>query len=162
MLELRAADTTEASFVLAPGGVPLAAVRVAGRAMSEIDRSGFTERRKAGIGTFLTRADIVRLQSVRASDVLRSVPGLQVTRYGTGWTVALRRAGANCYPRWFVNGSPFQMEPGDLDAMFRPDDIEAIEVYAGASQIPAQFGGIRAGCGVIAVWTRAAAVDRRR
>lgn len=38
--------------------------------------------------------------------------------------------------------------------MISPGDVEAIEVFAGSSQIPAEFGGSTAGCGVIALWTK--------
>ncbi|RMH14199.1 MAG: hypothetical protein D6701_11515, partial [Gemmatimonadetes bacterium] len=55
-----------------------------------------------------------------------------------------------------VNGvkrSTVSLERGDLD-LIRPEDIEAIEVYRGASEVPAEFGGSDAGCGAIVIWTR--------
>ncbi len=41
----------------------------------------------------------------------------------------------------------------DLD-MIPPDDIEAIEVYRGPAETPAEFRVMGAPCGVIVVWTR--------
>jgi len=43
-----------------------------------------------------------------------------------------------------------------LEAVLRlsPSQIEGVEVYKGAAQLPAEFGGSDAECGVIAVWTR--------
>jgi outer membrane receptor for ferrienterochelin and colicin len=32
--------------------------------------------------------------------------------------------------------------------------IEGIEVYKGAAQLPAEFGGSNSMCGVVAIWTK--------
>jgi hypothetical protein len=41
----------------------------------------------------------------------------------------------------------------DLGSL-RPEQIEAVEVYSSASQVPAQYNKTSAGCGVILVWLR--------
>jgi hypothetical protein len=53
------------------------------------------------------------------------------------------------------DGDPRTPEPS-LDDMVNPDQIEAIEVYRSASQVPAEFGGagIFTRCGVVVIWTR--------
>ena len=49
---------------------------------------------------------------------------------------------------------------GDLEAVrgvsfsIPPAQIEAIEVYTSAAQIPAQFNKTSNGCGVMVIWTR--------
>ncbi len=50
---------------------------------------------------------------------------------------------------------PRTPEPS-LDDVVNPDQIEAIEIYRSASQVPAEFGGTSAftRCGVVVVWTR--------
>lgn len=50
---------------------------------------------------------------------------------------------------------PRTPEPS-LDDIVSPDQIQAIEVYRSASQVPAEFGGASAftRCGVVVVWTR--------
>jgi hypothetical protein len=49
-----------------------------------------------------------------------------------------------------------------IDDVVMPDDIEAIEVYRSAAQIPARFGGAsrETQCGVIVIWTRRGGQDR--
>ena len=59
---------------------------------------------------------------------------------------------SGCSIQYFVDGMPY---PGTIDD-FRPDDIEYMEVYADGATVPTQFGGARAGCGVIVLWTRSA------
>lgn len=50
---------------------------------------------------------------------------------------------------------PRAPEP-ELDDVVRPEDIEAMEIYRSASQVPAEFGGnsMFTRCGVIVIWTR--------
>lgn len=54
-----------------------------------------------------------------------------------------------------LDGDPRNPEPS-LDDVVDPDQIEAIEVYRSASQVPAQFGGtsVYTRCGVVVIWTR--------
>ncbi len=54
-----------------------------------------------------------------------------------------------------LDGDPRNPEPS-LDDVVNPDQIEAIEVYRSASQVPAQFGGasVYTRCGVVVIWTR--------
>ena len=63
-----------------------------------------------------------------------------------------RGAGARtCVPTMFVHGMPYS---GMLDD-FVADDIEALEVYVGISEIPPELDKNGKGiCGAIVVWTR--------
>jgi outer membrane receptor for ferrienterochelin and colicin len=42
----------------------------------------------------------------------------------------------------------------DINAAVSPDQVEAIEVYRGASEIPVQYNGSGAMCGAILIWTK--------
>ena len=52
-----------------------------------------------------------------------------------------------------------------VDNMFGPlvpvRDIQAIEVYTGASDVPGEFAGTNAGCGVIVIWTTNGRASKR-
>ncbi len=55
-------------------------------------------------------------------------------------------------PAWFLDGSRIRnIDPNDLVGVA---DLEGIEVYRRASEIPGEFGGSDSECGVIALWTR--------
>ncbi|UCC72309.1 MAG: TonB-dependent receptor [Gemmatimonadota bacterium] len=91
--------------------------------------------------------------------------------------------GGACHPRVFVDGlivilgdarvrgtdvygfpelgtevaaDPSERPEIALDDVVMPGDVEAVEVYRRASEVPAQFGGMSTAtqCGVIAIWTR--------
>jgi hypothetical protein len=120
---------------------------------------GFYERREQDFGTFRTRQDWEVMQPYLPSDILRTVAGVRVVQrrgqLGYGNVVVDR---SNCMFRYFMNGvrvsHDFQLD--DIPT----DWIEALEIYKGAAQVPAQFtinpAQPRANCGVIVIWTRTA------
>jgi hypothetical protein len=139
--------------VMSERATVLGAVEVQGKA--HVNVPGFEDRAKRGFGTFLTREDIDKRQPILLTDLFRSVPGLTVGFDGTNYIVqSSRSVGTGCQVQWWVDGSPFDNMAGDMDQMLRPDDIEAVEVYKSASEVPVQFQGRDASCGTVVVWTK--------
>lgn len=161
-----ASDTIRVTLELAPTGVPLAPVEVTAKPAPRLPAmQGFEERRAHSQGHFFNRDEIVRMQPRRFTDVLRRVPGVQMQHvsgpYEQGEAVRMSRTigvmGARpCPVLYYVNGSPFPVA-GDLpiDQYINPDEVAAVEVYSGMSQIPAEFNSTsnNARCGVIVIWT---------
>jgi protocatechuate 3,4-dioxygenase beta subunit len=126
-------------------------------------RQELAERQRMGIGRFLTEKDIERRRPIFLSDLLWTMPGVRVSRgVGMQQNVAMRGLFSDrCLPSLFLNGfamfladfgsAPFSF--ADLDAMVRPDDVLAMEIYA-SGQVPPALGMGMTGCGAIAVWTR--------
>jgi hypothetical protein len=131
---------------------------VARAAFSNLE--GFEQRRARGPGTFFTREDIRRMQPRVLTDVLRRAPGIYLravpTSFGEHITPMSSRT-RPCPVAFVLNGSPLLL-PNDMavDTYIPSTDVIAIEVYAGSSQVPAQFNSsaATARCGLIAVWTR--------
>jgi len=94
----------------------------------------FEKHRSGARGMFFTRADIERRQARTASDIMRMVPGVQVmnTRLGPQLVMTRGFGARRCYPQLYVHTTPYS---GMIDD-FGADDIEAVEVYAGISEIP--------------------------
>jgi Carboxypeptidase regulatory-like domain/TonB-dependent Receptor Plug Domain len=131
----------------------LGEITVQGKPTSSIP--GFDDRAKRGLGTFLNRTDIENRQSVLTTDLFRTIPGLTVGFDGSNYVVqSARSLGSGCQVQWYLDGSPYDNSQNDLDQTIRPDDIEAIEVYKSASEVPVQFQGQNASCGTILVWTK--------
>jgi protocatechuate 3,4-dioxygenase beta subunit len=126
-------------------------------------RQELAERRRMGIGRFITEKDIELRRSIVLSDLFMATPGVFVERQmGLQQNVSMRGIFADrCAPSLFLNGfamfladfgsAPFSF--ADLDAMVSPDEVLAIEIYA-AGQVPTALGAGMSGCGAIAVWTR--------
>jgi hypothetical protein len=148
---LHAGKTHRASFPLTPSAQTLAEVKVQDTISSWL--SLFQQRRSMHRGSFITRRDFEKENLRIASDILRRVPGVQIVPTRSGTAVMMSRgAGARrCYPQLYVHQTPYS---GNFDD-FTPDDIEAIEVYSGISEIPPDL--ITTGrpiCAAIVIWTR--------
>lgn len=116
------------------------------------------ERRKAtGRGHYLTRAQIEQKGANNLTDALRDLRGVTLDCAGSSCHVRMVRAPSRCYPQYIVDERE--------DNMFGPTvairDIEAIEVYSGPSDVPGEFAGANAGCGVVVIWTRSGPPRRR-
>lgn len=78
-----------------------------------------------------------------------------------GLSAADRNAGAPpaCYMDVYLDGAMVfnSAQPGnglfDVNSI-QPEQLEGIEVYSSASQVPAQYNRTANGCGVILLWTR--------
>lgn len=113
----------------------------------------------------ITREDIVKRNPTSLWQLLTGVPSLLVVDSGPV-TVRSTRSDAitpdlkrvPCYVSIMIDGVILNPNgaPYDLRTLPAPDEVHGIEVFAGASSIPVQYGGTGTGkwCGMIAIWTR--------
>ena len=147
--------TQRAKFSLTPTAQALPTVAVSDTASKTHWLDDFARRRSVNRGTFITRDEIVRKGARNGTDIVRQVPGVRLVpkRGGIGYQVLMTRGdGARpCAPQMFVHNMTYS---GTLDD-FVAEDIEAVEVYAGTSEVPAELDKNGKGvCGAIVVWTR--------
>jgi len=141
---------------------------------ASLEMTGFYVREAAGQGHFLRREDIERQSQTNVSQLLDRQPGIQLFLDPRGRPyVSFGRAQGNvgafaraqqrqvdvCLPRYYLDGTLVYIEPPGrngptLNDLVQPEQIEAIEMYASAAQIPPQYGGSDSACGVIVIWTR--------
>jgi hypothetical protein len=134
---------------------------------SDVDRSpmldGFRQRRAGGFGTFITRRQIEARRPMYTTDLLRTVPGVELVGGGAGNRPRVRLsrgAGRGCSTQIFVDGmlvnrrGPGSSDDVRLDDVVSPGSIEGIEIYRGLASVPPEFLNPDSQCGVIAVWTR--------
>jgi hypothetical protein len=164
------ADVTLASSTLA-------AVRVTAK-RGDLDLAGvdpqkfdeFIRRRELGAGHFMTKEQIEVKSARRSRDLLDGIPGISVHPEGdsaiiqstrcsgktipgldTGTLVGGRGGDTNkMLPMLFVDGHRMS----DIKVMddIAPGDIEALEVYQGASELPAEAKGDA--CFAIYIWLK--------
>lgn len=152
-----AGSTTEVTIALVPR--PVAVEPVAVEAPARLSRmDDFDRRRQGSLGHFFTFEDIERARPAVTSDLLRRVAGLRVHCTMGPCTVRSTRASIpRCPMQVFVDGvAAYNMSPDEIPAA----DLEGMEIYRGASEIPPEFNRGTAGCGVIVIWT--ADPQRRR
>ena len=159
-VDLSPARESRLAAVLDTRATVLGEVKVEAKAASTIP--GFDDRAKRGLGTFITRDDIEKRQSILLTDLFRTIPGMTVGFDGSNYVVqSSRSSGTGCRVQWYLDGSPFDNSDNTIDQMLRPDDIEAIEVYKSASEVPVQYQGRDASCGTIVVWTKRAITKKK-
>lgn len=112
--------------------------------------SGFERRKDHASGRFITRDEIAETDPFALSDMLRGMPGLQVRSDGAGDRhVVMSRGADGCSPNLVVDGDP--VEAFGVDD-FRPEHVQAIEVYDSRLETPVQYRHDR--CGAILLWIR--------
>jgi hypothetical protein len=147
-------DTLWLAFTLEPAAQELAAVVVTERTLSwKLEQ--FNQRRKLGFGQFFTRGDIDTINPIQVVDILRRATAVRI---GPGGQTALS-ARYGCPMPIYLDG--ISLPPGiasRLDYLPPPNEMAAVEVYAGAATVPAWLPKPPAGspesCGAILFWTK--------
>lgn len=138
--------------------------------------SGYYERQRTNFGQFMVLDANERQRARVPTDYLKGLQGVRFMNWGgtRGEEPLLSRSnnsyGRRCYPSVWVDGAlvrrsrvetAAQMDPDvpevvttiPFDRLVSPGQVQAIEVYASSAQIPAQYAGTEARCGVILIWT---------
>jgi hypothetical protein len=136
-------------------------VRVTAAGTRHPHMDGFEDRRRLGLGTFFTRADIEARGQPRLLDLLRTIswitiPSAASERLGNVRNGLVRR----CATVVFLDGVRLNRaddSPEYIRSLLESvngNSLEGVELYRGRSDLPAEFGGPEVRCGVIAIWTR--------
>ena len=131
-------------------------------------RNGFFARQKQGLGAFLTEEVINAHTFPDLIEVLRTARGVTVMQDRTRDPMPYLRSGSSingnvngrCVPNYYLDGARVNIDEKDnpfstLNDTVLPQFIKAVEVYASAGTIPAQFDNTAlSDCGSIVIWTR--------
>jgi hypothetical protein len=142
----------------------LSPVEVVSRRDEGLQKVGYLDRKRSSAsGYFLTPEQIERRRATQFTDLMRSIPGLQVSGSMGQQTLTSTRSstsGSGGCVTVFVDGATWQqLAPGDLDSFVRPEEVAAVEVYSG-TQVPAQFTTIGQNCSAVVVWTKTRVLSR--
>ena len=162
VIDVPATDTTRLAYTLERlRPEELDAVVITAKSPS-MRMSEFEQRRKLGLGEFMTVDEIQRRNSVFPTELFRKFKSVNVAPSRTGpiaeyFALSVREGGnpslGACPMQLYLDQVPLP-SPFNLDLLPPPRDIAGIEVYAGSATIPPQFNGYNRGCGVILVWTK--------
>jgi len=151
-------EGVEADVELHPQALTLNELRVRSLGpVSKLRESGFYQRRRRGMGAYMDREQIARRNAIQMIDVFRQVRGFQVSYTPSGKpTLVTSRGPCKGRPLVYLDG----IQMADLDGRsdpsdyVHPDQVEAIEAYAGMGTIPAEYNVTGSVCGVVLIWTR--------
>jgi hypothetical protein len=121
------------------------------RMQAKLTWHGFYERQRQGFGSFLTPEQIERWPAINVVDILEHAPFVH-RRAGPGdpHRVVIKKYG-ECEPTIYID--EMKLQPGfDLEAAVKAENVVAVEVYRGTTQIPLRWAGYQT-CGVILIWT---------
>jgi hypothetical protein len=173
-------ETVEVEVRVAAQAVTLDPLTVTARRgaprVGSLERAGFYDREARGLGRFLRRDVIEKRQHRRLANILDELPGIHAVRDRNGnefvtvtraqSTGAIRRAQRGedniCPPQIYLDGTlvhagtPGSRQSGTgINDLISPERIEAIEVYGSTAQLPVEYSGSNAACGVVLIWSRA-------
>jgi hypothetical protein len=134
-----------------------------------LDAGRVAERKRLGNGLIFDRSQLDRTNAQTLGDLLRALPGIAVSSTPTQQGVAMRRTMGstttqsgrvdNCRVGWFMDGRRID-RPGIVDPIAEGMlsipvvDLEAVEVFRGLSEMPAEFAQPDLRCGAVSLWTR--------
>jgi hypothetical protein len=147
---LPASGAVSQDFALDFTGHELPAVVVEARAERLMPRYvAFEQRRQRGLGAYFRWDDLKAYASV--GDALRTVRGVRIRcNQQTFECFAVMARTPQCQPTWWIDG----VEVHSFHENTPIRDVYGIEIYRGAGEVPGEFAGSSAGCGVIVVWTK--------
>lgn len=153
--------------------LPAVAVNARSRPANGSLREGFEARRAMGFGKFIDSTALRAREEHRLSDVLRELAGVRFMDYKDPQSSLVEERAFSplrgpadrtpaCYVSVFYNAAPIYRsergssfgDPPDFSRDFTVSSLESVEYYRTASEVPQQFGGPNADCGVILLWSR--------
>ena len=153
-------DTASVTMVLKPLAQELPEVRTTAPNTATGKLSSFERHREAGMGHFLTQAQLEKSEGRLTSYALRTIPGIRmVMRGGSSAFVSTTRGamsiGPTCLSAVMVDGIVVYrgtkgQTPFDINSI-RPEEMAGVEFYAGGASMPIEY---RFGCGLVVIWTR--------
>lgn len=155
-VELSAKTPARVTVTMSKPAQILNPVVVTAQTEAGLDRVGFNQRKKAYGGTFITSDEVMKRAPTLLTDVFRSVPGLRVEPVGNDYQIVSSRNVIGGCVKYWVDGAPWDaLYPGDVDRLYPPQEIAAIEIYQGGSSTPAQFQMAgQTSCAAVVIWSK--------
>jgi hypothetical protein len=151
-------DSTEAGRLASAQTLPLVSV-TAPETPNNYRLVDFERRRQTGRGQYLTEDQIVKSGAYTVADAVKNMRGV-IYECGGGGPCYVRMATApmRCTPEYIVDDQVMN----DFGPSTPIRDVIGLEVYTGPADVPGEYAGRFAGCGVIVIWTRSGPTRKRK
>jgi hypothetical protein len=147
--------------ILTPNNIQLATITVLDSLSDPLlAETGFFNRKRRGLGTFIGPDEIARRNPSNASDMLRMVNGLDVQHVWPSGTLPMSTRGSGimggrCVMNVIVDRVRITLKWGTtLEEVISGSELGAIEIYPTTSETPAEFLSFADECGTIVIWTK--------
>jgi hypothetical protein len=153
LVRLPASGTVDGVFPLDFTGYRLAEVAVVARVEQLAPRYlDFERRRRTGQGAYLRWEEIAQKGYGSVGDALRTIRGVRIRCNQQSFECfpVMARAPLGCRPTWWIDG----VEVRSFHENTPIRDVYGIEVYRGPGEVPGEYSGSDAACGVIVMWTK--------
>lgn len=151
---VRLADSVpvDGVFTLDFTGYQLPEVVVTARAEQLAPRYlAFEQRRHRGLGAYVRWDELLKKGYSSVGDALREVRGVRMQcNQETFECFAHMARTPQCQPTWWIDG----VEVHSFHESTPIRDVYGIEVYRGPGEVPGEYSGSNAMCGVIVIWTK--------
>ena len=116
--------------------------------------AGFHARRESGRGYYLDAEAIKKRRPTTVAEAMNGLAGVHMSqRRSFSSRIYVKEGRELCEPSVFADGREVLSGTGDLDAFVSVDDLEAIEIYRLAAEVPFEFHA-NPFCGAILIWRR--------
>lgn len=151
-VDLPASGTLEKDFSLDFTGNKLPEQVVRARAERLMPRYvDFEQRRQRKLGAYFRWDELEARGYSSVGDALRTVRGIRIKcNQQTFECSAFLARTPHCQPTWWIDG----VEVHSFHENTPIRDVYGIEVYRGAGEVPGEYSGSNAACGVIVIWTK--------
>jgi Carboxypeptidase regulatory-like domain len=151
-------DSTAAGRLASAQALPAVSVRAPSTPVN-YRLADFERRRQTGRGQYLTEDEITKSGAYNVADAIKGMRGVTYEcGGGAGCYVRMSRAPMRCLPEFIVDDHVMN----DFGPTTPIRDIIGLEVYTGPTEVPGEYAGRFAGCGVVVIWTRSGPTRKRR
>ncbi|MHB1311330.1 MAG: carboxypeptidase regulatory-like domain-containing protein [Gemmatimonadaceae bacterium] len=149
------ADAPPLSIPLVTFKAMLDTVRITVSRVQDRSLGKFDERRRGGMGRYITAEELERRGIFWLSDAFRMIPGVRLDGAGFHRVITVRNDfGQNCAPPIYIDGMlMWTLSAFEIDGLLVPRQVRGIEVYRGAFT-PFEYQRTVPPCGAILIWTK--------
>jgi hypothetical protein len=157
-VDLSSRESKQVTIKLPKFVAVLEPVTVTARRQGSLDKVGFNQRMKSGVGFYMGPDQIQAMHPNYLTDILRRVPSLRIVSTPTGDVVTSSRGvtslSSNPCVQYYVDDMPWMSAtPGDINNFVNGNEVVGVEVYAGPGA-PAQYTRAGQDCTSVVLWTK--------
>jgi hypothetical protein len=161
IVQLAETQPAQAEVFIGDRLVTLETVKVQATLVFSRNLAKFQTNRERNLGgMFVGPREIERYRGMRFSNLVQSIPGVRLN-YRDGFSILMDYRGTDdggsmglCVPTFYIDGQRSQYTAGEIEGLYRAEEIAGLEVYVREGQRPIEFSDANSRCGAIAIWTR--------